>query len=515
MSTKYKINRREVIQNLLRMSPFLLGPSMIPYLMSCRNDDQGAIKRNQPGLDLIGADGNRKFLFVFGAMGGASINDSFMAVRESECENKSILNVYPDESVVSISGTNLRALDIELSDIGPLPFPVKSRQSQFLKKYHQDIMVTTLEHSSVSHLVGQKRMLTGFDAWNGRTLQEVVALHYGKGMALPNVNMSSLGFSERGFDMSIPEWAFHESIANPVFFPFGMHGYKGIDGLPSSDLINLARQVRNNQIDQNSPLFRTFQTNPMLKRWLHLREQKQPQLEGLDLINSLNAFKDSKDLPFSDYGLDPHPQGDVIREMFPQLGQDPLQTQAALAFLLVTQNISCAVTMGLGMNVSVNADNFDHPLLTNTPTAFDYSHNAHRGTQALLWNKSLDILDRLITLLKKTEYRPGESYFDHSLILVATEFGRDKSRPKDATEFTSGHHGNNGVAMISPLVNGGKILGGVDPNTLLTYGFDPVTGEAQPGRQMGERDIFAGILQAMGISTREAGLPDMRAMRRL
>ncbi|MFW7378797.1 MAG: hypothetical protein ACOH5I_08325 [Oligoflexus sp.] len=512
MTKKNAITRREALQKLMSISPLLMSPSVIPALLSCRKEDAAQMV-GSAGMGLVGGQ-QKKFLFVFGAMGGASINDSFLAVRESECENKSTLNVYPDDKVVSINGTALRAVDMDFSDIGPLPFPVKSRQSNFLKKYYQDTMIATLEHSSVSHPVGQKRILTGFDAWNGRTLQEIVALHYGQDLPLPNVNMSSIGFAERGIDKDLPEWAFHEAIANPVFFPFGLHGYKGIDGLPSADLINMARQVRDQHIDQNSPLYRTFHSNPMLQRWLHLREKKQPELERLDLINRLNAFKDTKDLPFSDYGLNPHAQGEVIRDMFPDLGQDPLQTQAALAYLMVTQNISCAVTMGLNMDVAVNTADFDHPLLTNTPTAFDYSHNAHRATQALLWNKSLDILDRLITLLKKTEYRDGESYWDHSLIMIATEFGRDKIRPKDTEEFTSGHHGNNGIAMISPMVNGGKILGGVDPNTLLTYGFDPQTGEPQPGRRMGERDIFAGVLQAMGISTKEASLPDMRAMRR-
>ena len=37
---------------------------------------------------------------------------------------------------------------------------------------------------------------------------------------------------------------------------------------------------------------------------------------------------------------------------------------------------------------------------------------------------------------------------------------------------------NNGVAVLSPLVNGGRVLGGVDPNTGLTFGFDPSTWRA-------------------------------------
>jgi hypothetical protein len=513
MSNNNRFNRRDILKTLLGVSPWILNPTLFSQLAGCTPSTNEKESKQSGSRAYLRNGQPRKFLFVFGAMGGASINDSFLSVRQSECGQPDSLNVYPDDQVVSIDGTNLRALDFDLNDIGPLPFPVKSRQSTFLKKHFQDIMVTTLEHSSVSHPIGQKRILTGYDAWQGRTLQELVALHYGEDLPIPNANMSSLGFAERGSDPSLPKWAFAEPIADPAFFPFGLDGYRGIDGVPSKDLIQLARNARHS-MEQQSNFYKTFQTNSRLQRWLEIRQKKQPVLEQMDLINRLNPFEDTKDLPFSDYGLEPHPSGDLIRDFFPDLGQDPLQTQAALAYLMVTQAISSTVTFGYGMNVSINANNVDNPLLTNTPTGFDYSHNAHRGTQGLLWNRSFDILDRLINLLKLTEYGNGESFWDHSMILIATEFGRSKSKPKDTYEFTSGHHQSNGVVMISPMTNGGQILGGVDPNTLLTYGFNPQSGAPEPGRVMSEKEIFSGILQAMDIPTKEAGLPDMKAMRR-
>ena len=44
-------------------------------------------------------------------------------------------------------------------------------------------------------------------------------------------------------------------------------------------------------------------------------------------------------------------------------------------------------------------------------------------------------------------------------------------------------------------------MGGVDPNTALTYGFNPMTGAPEPGRNTTEPEIFAGILQALGVDT--------------
>ena len=58
------------------------------------------------------------------------------------------------------------------------------------------------------------------------------------------------------------------------------------------------------------------------------------------------------------------------------------------------------------------------------------------------------------------------------------------------------------------------ILGGVNPDTGYTYGFNPSTGAADMGRTTEESEVFAGILQSLGVDTAPANLPDVRAMRR-
>ena len=503
-----KMNRRDILAKLGLLG---LTPQMV--LSSCTKKESLNQRGEAPKSLGLSNKSDRKFLFVFGAMGGASINDSFLAVKNSECDYSETHNTFPDEWVKTVEGTQLRAVDLTTEDIGPLPFPVKSKQSAFLEKHAKEIMVTTMEHSTVSHPLGQKRFLTGNGAWNGRTMQEIIADTYGKGLILPNVNMSSLGFAEAGTDRTLPPEAVAEIISNPTFFTLGLHGYKGISGAPEDDLMNLARSYRG-ELEKNSKFYQTHASNTRLRRWLDLRSNKQKKIENANLIEKLLFFEESTDLPFSDFGINPTANGSTVRELFPDIGADPLHTQAALAYMLVTQGVSKAVAMGMGMNVTINGNDPSNPLLTNTPTGFDYSHNAHRATQALLWNRTFDIIDRLITLLKKTEYGDGGTIWDNSMILIATEFGRDKTRPKDAEEFPSGHHQNNGVAVISPLVNGGKILGGVDPNTLLTYGYDPKTGASDKNRQMTEKEVFSGLLQALDVDTSPAKLPDMPIMKK-
>jgi len=497
------MNRRRLLQlGLPGLSSLLLNMNCTNLSMN-KGAKTGAAGEGEP----------RKFLFVFGAMGGASINDSFLARRESEVKDASTLNVFPDRLIRSVGGSDLRAVDIADDAIGALPFPVKAVQSRFLAKYYQDIMVATLTGTSVAHPVAQHRSVTGNDAWNGRTLQEAVAAQYGKGLLLPNLNMGTVGYAEHGRDATLPAYARAEAVPDPAFFPFAMHGYKGVQGVPDGNLIRMARQLRDQQLEPQSGFYQTFGANPMIQQWMDYRK-KQGLFEEADLINRLNPFADSKDLPFRNFGLEPNKDGEILREAFPDIGADPLQTQALLAYLSVTQGLTCTATFGLGMNVTIDGKDEDNPLLTNTPTAFDYSHNAHRSTQALLWHRVLDTLDRLITLLKVTEYRDGQSYWDHSMIYIATDFGRDKKRPENAREFPTGHDTNNGVVIISPRANGGRVLGGVDSKTLNTYGFDPETGDPTPGREMQEREIYAGILQALDVDTSSSGLPRIRAMGR-
>ena len=461
---------------------------------------------------LAGAPTRRpKFLFVYTASGGASINDSFMALKHSESQNYKNINAYPDRAIKQFDGTDLRAVDIKMDHIGPLPFPVDGRQSQFLKKHKNDIMVCSVEHSSVSHPIGQKASITGNNAWNGRTLQEAVAMQYGRDLPIPHVNMGEGGFAEHGTDPSVPAFARAEFVKNPAFFPLAMHGSLGIQGAPKKSLIDLARNFRRDRIESASPFFKNYVRDARLNTWIRQR-LRATSIEKMNLINSLNPFEDSTDLPFKDFGLTPNERGEFLRDIFDNIGADVIQTQALLAYLLVVGKVSNVVTFGPGMNVLIDPRDIDDPLLINPPGGFDYSHNGHRGSQGVCWQQCLSVIDKLIELLKRSFYPDGTSLWQDSLIYIATEHGKDKTRVRAQEEFTTGHNFNNGVTIISPMVNGGKVLGGVDPETGLTYGFNPLTGEPEKGRTMTERDIYSGILQAMGVDTAGSGLPDMKAM---
>lgn len=198
----------------------------------------------------------------------------------------------------------------------------------------------------------------------------------------------------------------------------------------------------------------------------------------------------------------------MLPDAFPLLYQDTWEARAALGFALAYFGVSCSVTVGLDFD-PVAVDNS----LISTPLAFDYSHNDHRVSQNLMWGRTCRLVDGLITLLKTFDYLGDPSLgkmWDRSLIYVATDFGREKARPSGASSWGTGHHLNNGSLLISPLLRGNAVYGGVDRKTLLTYGFDRATGKPDPGVLMREGDVYSAIATALGIEFE--GRRDMSAL---
>jgi hypothetical protein len=459
-----------------------------------------------------------KFLIVIGATGGASLLDGPLAIRASESKNARTLNAYEDANVISVG--DLRAVKHEAPSLGPIPYAVATSQEAFMRKYGSDMLVVTATTTSVNHNIAQRRAVTGNEAWAGRTLQELVALEYGSKLPVPNAHLvTGTQFTDRGSDASISSRAFGETIADPLLWPLSMSGSKGIAGADRSDLIAKARSLRDVKLRQASQFSRIFDGAPNLQKWRNLQADK-AAFEQADLITKLMIATDSPKYPLAKHGLASSPLAEKVRAKFPNYERDPMESQAALAYLMLTQGVSATATLGATFNfVYTGAPLANGDLepggVKNTPIAFDFSHTTHRATQAFMWDRMYGTAASLIDLLKSTEFAGGQSYWDRTMIYIATDFGRTKNRPEDAPDFSSGHDLNNGFVLMSPMLKGGKVLGGVNPDTGLTYGFDLATGAPQPGRETSEKEVFGGMLNALGVTTTGSGLPDVPAMRRV
>lgn len=485
----------------------------------------GALGLSVPKLATAQNEDRTRFLIVIGAGGGASIIDSSLAIRASESATPETLNTFPDALVQGFDGTDFRAIDMTRNDLGAIPTPFSSNQSNFVQKHFPEMMVATTQRTSVNHAIGQRRSVTGNEAWSGRTLQEIVANEYGGDFAIPNAHLSSgSAFTDRGTDPTLAAAAFGEPITDPLLWPLALDSSKGLARTFDSGRLQRARNFRD-KIEERARFNQVLAEADRIKQWRHLRQGPREAIEAQDLINKLLLMPDSSRFPLADAGLTGSDAAQRAREAFPLYAEDPLEAQAALAFLLLKYRVSCSVTIGPSFNVElrdgipteglISGDyDFQDGDVRNPPIAFDFSHQAHRSVQAFMWDRLYRVADGLIDLLKGEEYANGESFWDRSMIYFATDFGRSKTRPANSDEFASGHNLNNGVLLVSPLVNGNTILGGVDPDTGYTYGFDPSTGAPRPGTNMEEGQIFSGILQGLGVDTSPARLPDMPAMRK-
>jgi hypothetical protein len=434
--------------------------------------------------------GQRKFLFVVGGLGGGSIIDSFMPIARAD-SNDINLNTFEDNSLAQVG--NLRCVQT------PRPldfygFPVNGYLRQFLTKHGADTAVLTQESTSVNHLIAQKRSMNGAGINKGQTLLEAAALRHGDGLLLPAINMAGGGYLDFGDD-AVPTRARALPVADALRFAFATDARQGIIGAPSKALLDRMRGIRR-RLDNQTPFGATYRNAPLRQQYLEQRDVLVPQVESLELINKLTLIEESPTAPLSMFGLSSSSDLPALRERFPQLDLDPLQAQAALAFLLVKNGLSCAVAISASDNPIVQED-------PNPPLAFDFSHTDHAVAQYAMWSRLLRITDGLIDLLKATPLDANNpaagTYWDHSVVYFATDFGRDKYRATNSPAWSSGHHLNNGNVVVSPLVNGDRVYGGVDVNTGLTYGFDRNTGEALPDALMHEGDIYSAVAHALDI----------------
>ncbi len=450
------------------------------------------------GMSAITEERPEKLLIVLAAGGGASLVDSFLPVV-AQSDNRDIRS-YSEAMIDTVPGIQLQTLKSLPYTVGK-PTNTSYTMASFLQRHGQDLAVLTQTCSSVNHLIGSQRSLNGNGINKGRTLMEAVAAAYGQQCLLANVNMATGGYALHGTDSTLPRTAKAEVVADALLFPLGLHRDLKIEGRADSKLLAEARAVRD-ALDQKSPLGGEASRSALIREFLTLRQQI-PRLEAAQVMESLMFFDQARqqggrDDRFADSSL-----LQKVRERFPHYASDPLEAQAALSFLLLRYGLSTAVTLGLDDQVRFQDGAQDKELL-HLPLAFDWSHNAHQGAQNTMWRRLLSVLDRLIQLLKEEDYLGTAAHgkiWERSLLYIATEFGRDREPTQG-----SGHNLNNGHVLLSPLLKGNRVYGGVDPRTGMTFGYDPRTGLADPGRQMQEADTYSAILGALGI--RFAGQTD-------
>ncbi|MEL7372313.1 MAG: hypothetical protein AAFN74_25535 [Myxococcota bacterium] len=469
-----------------------------------------------------------RFLIVLTAHGGASIVDSLLAVSRSQCAaaggDPSRLTTFADYPSSPPTGNAYQYVrPVPASPFsapswrGTLNFgrPINRAIDLFdvINKHKQDMLVMTQTVTSVNHDVGQARSVSGNGAWRGRTIQEETAAAYGAEMPLPNVHLTSgSGFVRRGIDEDIASRFLGETVADPLVWPLALNSSAAIRPWLSSDAIASMRTLRDSLENQTS-FARIFERSRRRASFMSRRNTRQQELEAADLTPKLLLQQSSATFRLEDFGLTAAPESDRLRQILPSLDEDPVEAQVALAYLLLKNRISCAVTLGPNAaGVTVGNPN-DPDFLRQPALGFDYSHTDHWPAQMWMWERVLNLADTLIELLKNEPYDDNTSLWDRTLIWVTTEFGRSKVRPPNADTFSSGHNLNNGTLFISPMLRGNQVVGGVDAATLETFGTaEGSWNTPQPERHLSEREPYALALAALGIDASQSGLPDVSSL---
>jgi hypothetical protein len=472
---KSLLSRREIIAGAAAMSASLA-------LSSFRRG------RGRASADTLA---NRKYLFVVTAFGGASLIDSFLAIPASTSSNASTLTTYADSLVETVGNFRCVKMLEDEARMSPQRPPVRYAQKTFLQRHGDDVAVLTLENSSVSHPTAQNRAMNGGGSIDrGRTILETVAETHGAGLPLPIVNMTSRGYAVAGSDPGLAASLRQVPVSEPRKFALGTHSARGITRAIDDGLVERARAARDRAAAASS-FSAQHGTTLTLRRWSEFKERAK-EVEAADLVSKLLMTP----VP----GVPRSPDLETLKTFFPSLEYDVLQAEAALAFLLAKNGVSSSVALGSLSMVTREIVNGVVTPSVYPNESFDYSHTSHRIAQNSCWGRYLQVTDGLISMLKATEdpRRPGTSMWSHSLVFITTDFGRGKQRPRDSLSFGSGHDLNNGCVIVSPLVKGGRVYGGVDAETGLTYGFDRATGEPRPGTVMTEAEIFSAVAHAVG-----------------
>lgn len=436
---------------------------------------------------------DRRFLFVICGSGGADIRDSFMPLVTGEA--RAGLRSHPAADIATVG--NHRCVDRQEQ----LRFFVGGNaQKTFLDENGGDLAVVAATGSSVNHIVAARRWLNGDGkVLRGRTLLESHAMRWATpDMPLPAVNLANGGYIDPGLDGSIPAVARAETVQNALLFGMATHPSKGVlpidRGAQREALLARARAVRES-LDDKSAFVSRFGASGLLQGLRSRRKETVPLMQELDLIRELTMVS-SGALPLDEYGLAASPQLPALVDAgFADLASDPFMAQAALAYLLTRSGASSAVAIGAPTAPIAGPGNaaFDFTL-KHSPLACDFSHTDHPATQLLMWDRLLTMTNGLIRLLKGTPFGAG-TMWDRSLIYIATEFGRSLEGNGNQSVGT-GHELNNGLVLVSPLLNGGRVYGVLGDDGL-TRGFDRDSGAVDEGSVIQEPDVVATIGQAL------------------
>ena len=180
---------------------------------------------------------------------------------------------------------------------------------------------------------------------------------------------------------------------------------------------------------------------------------------------------------------------ELINRTLPRSKYTPnINVQAMMMFEMMTQGLSCA---GWLENRLVRG--FDHHW-SRSKVVSGYPFDQREMIRRELWTP----LKIFVRKLKETEYGDsGKSFYDHTTIVLSSEFGRtvsgdigsileksdltdEEKREQILSQDISAHNPVNSCAFLGPRVRGGSQFGWVGQKTMQPIPIHPETGDLDP-----------------------------------
>jgi uncharacterized protein (DUF1501 family) len=215
------------------------------------------------------------------------------------------------------------------------------------------------------------------------------------------------------------------------------------------------------------------------------------ELDGGGLVTLFRASREkARELVVSGaashfaFTLDPAKQTQEIKDLFAKFGiatyadLGGARGQAALAAQALTRGISQAVSLQLANGIDDHSDSWQRTHATNL-------------------YKGFDALAALISYLKNTPDARGGSVWDHTTLMVFSEFART---PLVNSRGGRDHHLASSCLLAGPGIRGNQVVGATSDRGMAVVPLDPATGLTGGTASVRPADLHATVLQSMGLS---------------
>jgi len=323
-------------------------------------------------------------------------------------------------------------------------------------------IVRGVDMGTLTHAVGRRYALTGkfprgLQA-SGASLVTAATAGMGQFTPIPNLVIGMESFNE-----GQPSWASGFSISQP------------------DDILSVLRPLSPNLDDS---------TRQAISTYLNKRSKHADFINSTGLVDQFErAIPQATDIAsglYASYFDRSDSSTNNIAKTHFGITSDSQMVEASGQAFMAAQAITKGLAQSVSIQLALGLDHHDEDLLT------DHAPALRKGFVAL---------GQLISYLKNTLDINGKPYWNRTVIMATSEFGRG---PVINSQYGRDHHLTNSVLLAGAGIKGDNIIGATDNINFQRELINPATGRVvlagTGGKLIRPSDVHATLLEAMGLS---------------